>query len=275
MEELDHIVDEQEEVSGDDLLAEALKSIKEGNLPDVDEDYEEEIETEEEPHVEEEKSVEEESPSDPEPTKPQQTAEENAKFAEQRRQRQLDEQLKQTAEYKLAKQLEELYGMPVDELAKQIEESKLQEQAKSQNIPVEYLRRQQELEQRLAAQEAEVNAQKFQAWDSRMSLEEQSLKNTYSMLTEQDFLDARMHLLESGRVNEPLERAVKYLHSEKIMTAQIEKAKQDWLAEQSGRKQSPVAVKGGKPKQVGSLTAEESAMAKAMGISEEDYLKYK
>lgn len=274
MEELDNIVDEQEEVSGEDLLAEALKSIKDGNLPEVDEDYEDEIETEEEPQVEEE-SVEEESPSDPETTKPQQTAEENAKFAEQRRQRQLDEQLKQTAEYKLAKQLEELYGMPVDELAKQIEESKLQEQAKSQNIPVEYLRRQQELEQRLAAQEAEVNAQKFQAWDSRMSLEEQSLKNTYSMLTEQDFLDARMHLLESGRVNEPLERAVKYLHSEKIMTAQIEKAKQDWLAEQSGRKQSPVAVKGGKPKQIGSLTAEESAMAKAMGISEEDYLKYK
>jgi len=273
-EELDNIVDEvNEELSGDELLAEALKNIKEGNVPEVDDEYE--GEEEESPAEEEETPAEEELPSEEESTKPQQTSEENARFAEQRRQRQLDEQLKQTAEYKLAKQLEDMYGMPVDQLMKQIEDAKLQEEAKSQNIPVEVLRRQQETQNQLNAQKDEVAQLKFQLWDSRMKVEEQSLKNTYSMLTDQDLLDARMHLLESGQVDAPLERAVKYLHSDKIMKAEIEKAKQEWLAEQSGRKKSPVAIQGGKPKQTGSLTAEEAAVAKAMGISEEDYLKYK
>jgi phage I-like protein len=168
-----------------------------------------------------------------------------------------------------------MYGMPVDQLMKQIEEAQLEENAKSQGIPVEVLRRQQETQNQVKAQDEQIAQLKFQLWDSRMKVEEQALKDTYSMLTDQDLLDARMHLLESGQADAPLDRAVRYLHSDKIMKAEIEKAKQEWLAEQSGRKKSPVAIQGGKPKQTGSLTADEKYVAKMMGISEEDYLKYK
>jgi hypothetical protein len=223
----------------------------------------------------------------PEPEKKVQTPEENSKFAEMRRQKQVQEQadklakerLENSPEYKVAKTLADQYGMTTEQLLEKMQEALVQKQAKEQGVPVEIIQQinaekqaRQELEQRL-------NQTEFTNWMSQMDQQKAELKAKYSVLTDDDLTDAvHYQLTELKNTKLPLEKAVFALHGAKI-TAEIQRvAKQEALAEISGRKQSPLAPQQGataNDSSVAQLTAEEHYVAKKMGMTPEEYAKYK
>ena len=224
---------------------------------------------------------------DPEPTpdpeeekKKQQTAEENARFAEDRRQRQLQAELDKAKEsdpaFQLAKELSDLYGVPTDQLLQQIRNQKLADESKKTGVPVEHLKRQQEQEDRTKQLETKLAEMEFKGWSNRMDTEGEKIKAEYPMLTDTEITQARLHMLQGlQRTDMALEEVVFALHGKKIASSLKELAKQEALAEVSGRTKGPLPPSGGKPSTTPNLTDEEKYVAKLMGMSEADYLKYK
>lgn len=213
-----------------------------------------------------------------------QTPDENAKFAEQRRQQQLEqrvqqelERLKQEApEFKMAQTLSQMYGKPVDQIFAELQQAALQKQAQEQGVPVEVLKQIQDTTSRSAQLEQQLNQMRFDSWKNRVDSEATTLQSKYPMLSQDDMNQSQEYLLDTLRNPDfPLERAVFALHGEKIATGLREIAKQEALAEISGRGKSPLPPQGGKPSPTDTLTEQERYAAQAMGVSEEDYLKYK
>lgn len=251
-------------------------------LEDDDDDVpiEEQDESEPEPEQEQEQEQEPETNVEPEKSKKRvQTPEENARFAEMRRQEQLRKQLEQTPEYQLAKALESTFGMPADALLKQVQEEQLKRQAKEQNVPVEVLRAQQEQAQLIQQLQQQLLQQQFEAWRMRVDNEMAQLKEQYKMLSEEDFLQARQYMLEVLKNPDvPLEQVVFALHGKKIADHLKESVKQEAIAEVSGRKKKnliPPSASKAKTTPYDELTPEEIYVAKQMGLTPEEYLKYK
>lgn len=251
-------------------------------LEDDDDDVpiEEQVESEPEPEQEQEQEQEPETNVEPEKSKKRvQTPEENARFAEMRRQEQLRKQLEQTPEYQLAKALESTFGMPADALLKQVQEEQLKRQAKEQNVPVEVLRAQQEQAQLIQQLQQQLLQQQFEAWRMRVDNEMAQLKEQYKMLSEEDFLQARQYMLEVLKNPDvPLEQVVFALHGKKIADHLKESVKQEAIAEVSGRKKKnliPPSASKAKTTPYDELTPEEIYVAKQMGLTPEEYLKYK
>lgn len=237
-------------------------------------------ESESEPEQEQEQEQEPETNVEPEKSKKRvQTPEENARFAEMRRQEQLRKQLEQTPEYQLAKALESTFGMPADALLKQVQEEQLKRQAKEQNVPVEVLRAQQEQAQLIQQLQQQLLQQQFEAWRMRVDNEMAQLKEQYKMLSEEDFLQARQYMLEVLKNPDvPLEQVVFALHGKKIADHLKESVKQEAIAEVSGRKKKnliPPSASKAKTTPYDELTPEEIYVAKQMGLTPEEYLKYK
>jgi hypothetical protein len=69
-------------------------------------------------------------------------------------------------------------------------------------------------------------------------------------------------------------QAAMAVHGDKLVEYQISQARNEILAEKSGRK-SPITPQGGKSPSTPTLSDEEKQVARLMGVSEEDYLKYK
>jgi phage I-like protein len=78
------------------------------------------------------------------------------------------------------------------------------------------------------------------------------------------------------RTDLPLENAVFALHGAKILGGLKNTAKNEALAEVSGRKKSPLPVKGGKSQNdTVSLSDEERYVAKKLGLTDKEYSKWK
>ena len=284
------ITNQEVETSGEEDLIAALASLKlEDNEDEIDTDEEEFTEEEDDSEAEEEQDeeeyeeeVEEETP----PAKKKQSKEDNAKFAAQRRQAELDrkvqeklDELKQSdPNFLLAQTLSEQYGETPENILAQLKEAQLQEQATKSGIPIEHLRKQQETDSKVENLENELNALRFQAWQSRIEAEAVTLKGKYTMLSDEDIEAAETYLLNTVRnVDMPLSQAVYALHGEKIIEGLAKGKVQDDLASKSGRKaKNALPPNNSKPaKSTGTLSAEEKAVARAFGISEADYLKNK
>jgi pyruvate/2-oxoglutarate dehydrogenase complex dihydrolipoamide acyltransferase (E2) component len=234
-----------------------------------DEDYDDEPE-EEKPNPEPEPEPEPESEK-----KPEQTPEENAKFAEQRRQAQLKAELEKSAEFQLAKQLADMYGTTPDQMLEQVREQNLKKKAEKDGVTVEYLKQQQAQNDRIGELEGQIAQQQYTAWQSRINAEAERLKGEFKMLSDQEINEARTHMLQVLKNPDvPLEQVVWSLHGKKILDGTKESLKQETLAEMSGRK-GMVPPKGSKAQPTPTLTSEEQYVAKQMGLSDADYLKYK
>lgn len=240
--------------------------------PDLSPDPEDEPSTDPDP---EDKPVVEE--------KPKQTPEENAKFADQRRQKQIDDRVAaelkrlqdESPEFKMAKTLSEIYGQPVDVIYQQLEEARLAKQAEQMKVPVEYLKEQEANKQETKSLREQLTQLQFEAWTARVEREETQMKAEYPMLTDEDIFDAKAYLLQRLGRDVPLDQAIHSLHGKKIIQSLKESTKNETLAEMSGRKKGALPPQGGKAAPSVSLSADELYIAKQMGMSPEEYHKYK
>jgi hypothetical protein len=251
---------------------------------DVETEAEAEDDVEETSEVEAEADVE--ADDQPEETlieedeKPKQSREQNAYYAEKRRQeqveRQLQERLAQTKEYQTTKLLSEIYNIPEEQLYDKLYEAKLAKEAQAQNVPVEYLREREELRKQQQQLQDQLHTLMFQQWESRVEQEKQSLKAQFNMLSDEDLESAAYYMLNDlKRTDLPLQNAVFALHGEKILGGLKNTAKNEALAEVSGRKKSPLPVKGGKSESAVSLSDEERYVAKKLGLTDKEYSKWK
>ena len=102
------------------------------------------------------------------------------------------------------------------------------------------------------------------------------MKQEYSFLTDDDIQEAVDYILNVAQnVDLPLEHAVFAVHGKKIAEALANAKLQEQLAADSGRKKTPVTPKSGKTSQTRTATAEERYIAKQLGMSVDEYLKYK
>lgn len=249
-----------------------------------------EFDKEEEPS--ETEPVEEQVDSEPEtteePEKPTQTPEENAFYAEQRRQKQalekqqeidrmLEERMKQSPEYQVAQALAKQYGLTPEQMQQQLKEAELKREADQQGVPMEFLKQREADLQRIQAMEAKLTRTEFENWYSKQQSEAQKLQDQYKgVITEAEINESLVFMLNDLKnTNIPLEAVVRMKHGAKIEQHLMNLAKQEALAEISGRKPSPLAPQGGKSSQAEVLTPEERHVAQMMGISEKDYLKYR
>jgi len=248
---------------------------------DDDDSQQTEPQEQDEPSKQEEPKQENTEPeSEPEPPKKKvQTPEENARFAEQRRQRQLQaeiERLKaESPEFKLAQRLSELYGVTPDVLLQQIEQEVVRKEAERRGVPPEIIQAEREREQRIKQLESQLLVMQFENWKSRVDAEGERLKKELPYLSDDDIVAAKEYLLKTGNLNGSLEEAVYALHGKKIAEAIREAARQEALAEISGRKSGPAVMSGRQPNQSVVLTPEERYVAKMMGLTEDEYIKYK
>lgn len=274
--------------SGDDIVdiddvgneeETAPEGYKPSAIDDEDEYEEETVEEDETPEEVEEDVVEEDDTV--------QTPEENAFYAEQRRQRQeaerqaeLDRQFQerqqQSPEFQIAQALAAQYGMPVEQMLQQLQESQLEQQAQTQGVPVEFLKQQQEAQNQVKSLEEKVRQMEFDSWMAKQEAEAVKIKADYPFLTDQDINEARHFMLNDLQTTSmPLSQAVVAKHQDKIMSHLKEQAKQEALAEISGRKSNGLTPNVSQSSPESQLTQEERHMAKMLGVSEADYLKYK
>lgn len=282
--------------SGEEDLIAALRSLNQQNFDeeepvgneenpvDNEENSEDEDENEETENQEGQEDEEALDVEDQKPKKKVQSKEENARFAAMRRQREMEqkiqaeiERLKQEApEFRLAQTLSEMYGMTPEELVQQLQEAKLQKEAQEKGIPIEFLRERLLEQQRLNQLEEELNRLRFQQWQSRIEADSLKLKQEYNFLTDDDIQEAVDYILNVARnVDLPLEHAVFAVHGKKIAEALANAKLQEQLAADSGRKKTPITPKSGKTSQTRTATAEERYIAQQLGMSVDEYLKYK
>ena len=213
--------------------------------------------------------------------KPRQSREDNARFAEMRRQQQLEqlaqEKLKQSKEYQTTQLLAEMYGVPQEELYDRLYEAKLEKEAQSKNVPVEYLREREELRKQQQELQDQLHTIMFQQWQTRVDQEKATLKSQFNMLSDEDLESAAYYMLNDlKRTDLPLENAVFALHGAKILGGLKNTAKNEALAEVSGRKKSPLPTKSGsKANDAVVLTDEERYTAKKLGLTDKEYSKWK
>lgn len=285
-------------IDGETELFEALKSLADSDDDEIEDDEIEDDETDEpddkaddetEDDLEENPDEEDDQEGDSDEEKGrkrEQSKEENAKFAAQRRQKELDDKVQaeldrlksESPEFKLAKQLSEMYGAEPEVILNQMKEAALEKEAADRNVPIELLRERQEERQRLESVEAELNQLRFTQWESRIEAESTTLQSKYTMLDKSDMDAAVDYILNTVQnVDLPLEQAVYALHGQKIIESLSNAKVQEDLAKQSGRKKkTPLSPNNGKPSdQTKSLTADEKYIAKQLGMSTDDYLKYK
>jgi hypothetical protein len=250
-----------------ELVSEPVEETEEPEADEPEDDVQDDYEEEEEFVEEEPKQV--------------QSREANARFAEQRRQQQLEQQLQdrlhQSKEFQTTQLLAEMYGVPQDELYDKLYEAKLSREAQEQNVPVEYLKEREQLRQQQQSLQEQLNSLMFQQWQGRVDTEKAQLKSQFNMLTDDDLESAAYYMLNDlKRTDLPLENAVFALHGAKILGGLKNTAKNEALAEVSGRKKSPLPVKGGKTQTDSvSLSDEERYVAKKFGLTDKEYYKWK
>ena len=228
--------------------------------------------------------TEETEEKDETPNNKVQSKEENAKFAAMRRQREMEERIQaelerfkqESPEFQLAKQLSELYGTTPEQLMEQLREAQLHKEAEEKGVPIEILKERQKDIERMNQLEQELNRLRFEQWQARIEADGMKLKQEYSMLTDDDIQEAVDYMLNVVQnVNIPLEQAVFAVHGKKIADALAQAKLQEQLANDGGRKKTPVTPKSNSTSQTKTLSAEEQYVAKQLGLSVDEYLQYK
>lgn len=275
---------------------EAIKGLENGtidpneiNLPEdeIDESVEtvdnEDPTDEKEEETEETKEEETEETEEIEEEKKSQTPEENRKFAEQRRQQEfdkrlqeeLDKRLNENKELQSAKLLQEQFGLDLPTILENLNYQRMVEQSQQTGIPIEVLQQQAQLQQKSEYSDQRLAELEFKLWQSEIRSEAVEVQKDYPMLTTEDMQQAVTYMTETlGTTSIPLKQAVMAVHGDKIMESLRTQARNEVLAEKSGRK-TPLQPQGGKSPSTPTLTDDERFIAKQLGVSEEDYLKYK
>lgn len=289
-------MDEDQVVTPEPTMEPEVQADNEPSLEDLIAQFKAQEESPE-PQVEPEPVVEPETPeptpvSEPEPVqvpneepeKKVQTPEENAKFAEMRRQQQMEQRIQEelnkrlaeSPEMKAAKLLSEMYQVPPDQLYQKLEEARLQKEAQERNVPIELLKERQQFMNQTQQLQEQLNQMRFQNWQVRIEKEKAEVAGKYSMLTPEEIDDSIQFMLRDLKNPElPLENVIFARHGAKIADKLKEIARNEALAEISGRAKSPLAPQTTKPTPTIDLSEEERYVAKMMGLSEKDYLKYK
>lgn len=294
MEELQnqHVEEKETEVVNDDLdgeyelreLLKALNSEEETETESEGETEETESETETESEEETDETDETDETEEETPKKKVQSKEENAKYAAMRRQREMEERIQaelerlkqESPEFQLAKQLSELYGTTPEQLMEQLREAQLHKEAEEKGVPIEILKERQKDIERMNQLEQELNRLRFEQWQARIEADGMKLKQEYSMLTDEDIQEAVDYMLNTVQnVNIPLEQAVFAVHGKKIAEHLAQAKLQEQLANDGGRKKTPVTPKSKGTSQTKTLSAEEQYIAKQLGLSVDEYLQYK
>lgn len=250
--------------------------LEEGDYADSEEDSDEE-ETDADPDHQE--------PEHQEQTEEQQAQdfknEENARNAERRRlqqqQQALEQYRSQLPEAQLARQLEQYYGVPAEQLIQRIQMANIQKEAQERGVTPEFIERERQRDMQVQQLQNQLMELNFQAFEGRIQNEMQSLQQTYPMLTQQDLLEAKRYMLNDLQNTEmPLEDAVLAKFGRKIIEGQRSAARNEALAQASGRTaSSTLPPSTGKSTETPILTEAEKAAARVLGVSEKDYLKYK
>ena len=252
-----------------------------------EENSDEEVEVEEQETEQEQEETQQsfqEQDSTQEQESNTQTPEQNAYYAEQRRQSLIEQRVQQelervrqqAPEFQMAQMLSNMYGMPVEELYQELQEKQMEQQAEERGVPVEIMRQLTQYEQQQADLQNQLYFMQFQNWQSRVGEEAKQMQNQYPMLDENDIEQAKYFLLDTLQNPEiPLQNAVFALHGDKIAKSLKDSAKQEALAEISGRKKGGLPPQSMKSSDTATLTEEERYIAKMMGMSEDDYIKYK
>lgn len=256
-----------------------------GFEPQPEESEVEESEVEEQELSESEESGVENDSYEEESTQPTaQTPDQNAYYAEQRRQNLVEQRVQQelqrlrqeAPEFQMAQMLSEMYGLPIDQMHEQLKEQRLQKEAEQRGVPVEIMKQLNAYEQQQAELQEQLNFMQFQTWQNRVEEEGRMMINQYPMLDANDIEQAKYFLLETLQNPEiPLQNAVFALHGNKIADSLRNLAKQEALAEISGRKKGGLPPQGTRATEGNSLSEEERYVARNMGLSESEYLKWK
>jgi hypothetical protein len=283
---------------GENELIAAIKALNEqkdseDDIVKEDDDIEEEVDEDEDLDEADDEELEDDADDDneevetpPATDKKKQSKEENAKFAKERREREFNERLQkeiaklreQSPEFQLAKRLADMTGKPIEQIQREMDEAALQEESKKTGNSVEVLRAQRELKQQNQDLERQINQIRFEQWNSKIKSDGEALQKEYNFLTQEDLDAAKSYILNVAKnVEMPLEDAVYAIHGKKIIQNLAKAKVQDDLATQSGRKKkTPLAPNNGKPsKSAVTLTADEKAIARAFGMTDEEYNKFK
>jgi hypothetical protein len=289
----DQVEDQNQETSGEDDVLEAIRQINaydENETDDDEEEFEEEDPSddteneEEEDFSEEEDDFEDDQNSDDIEDPQPQRGGKNAEMAARRREQELQERVQaeierlreEAPEFRLARQLSEQTGQTPEAIIEQMKEEALKAEAQQRNVPVELLRERQQYMDNQKRLEEELNQLKYQTWQNSIMADSSRVKSEYTMLDDKDIDVAVDYILNVAKnVNVPLEQAIFAVHGKKIIDGFKKNSEQEVLAKEAGRKKRSLPPQGGKPSPVASLTDDEKYVARQMGMSEEEYLKYK
>lgn len=290
--------DNQDDMSGDDMLADAIRSLlnptdddDNDDSDDIDNDDDQDDDSDDDDDndddsddIDDEDDSDDDDDDDTEPTG-KQSKEKNAEFARKRREAQAKKlaeeelaRMKESApEFKLAQMLSEQFGKPVDEIMEDIKQEQMKQEAKATGRTLDDVKRERAQTDRVQTLEQEIAMLKYQGWENQMKVDGANIMKEYPMLTQEDIDSARNYILNTAKnVELPLQDAVFAVHGKKIVDAMAKGKVQDELANASGRKKkTPLSPNNGKGKKVVTLSAEEQAMARAFGMSDEEYNKYK
>lgn len=237
-----------------------------------EDDYEdsEEVKTEEETT-----SPEEEPPADDKPWK----TPENAHFAEQRRQQEAAQRaIDNSPQAQFVRQMEQHYGMPFQQLQQQMQQAQAIQSAERLGVPVEIAVQMQNMQNQIAAMNQQTQMREYQEFTSRVAGEQAAVAAKYPVLTDEDFgqaLDYQLRVLQ--RPDLSVEQVVNMIHGQKIMDYAVTNARNESLAQASGRANASIpqaAVKATKEATDDyDWSPEEDRVRQQMGVSRADWKK--
>lgn len=234
--------------------------------------------------------------ADPETDKRVQTPEENARYAEMRRQQEAQQMLQlqqqqmaqqfemmrqQLPEAQIANLLAQEYGMPPHEVLQRLQYAQISKEAEQRGLtPQQVMWERQQMAVRQQEQQylqAQQQYTQMQALMSRLQQEGQEVVRKYPTLTPDDLTEAVIFGHETNSIHMPLEYLVRAKHADKLFAADQQAARQEALAQVSGRMNNGLKAPQGKPvsSPEAGLTQEELFFANKMGISPAAYARNK
>lgn len=286
---LEEVVNGDLDFDADDSFDFDVSKIADDNDDDADADAESD-ETAEEDAPEQEEEAQTPEVADPEPEKQAQTPEQNAYFAELRRQREAAEQQmrlqqqieimrQQMPETQIAQILAQEYGVSPQEMLVRLQQAQIEKEAAQRGLTPQQVmwERQQAAQQQQQQQFIQMQQQYLgiQSLMTRLQREGMEVQAKYPTLTPDDLTEAVIYGYEQNAMHLPLEDLVRARHADKLFAADYGAARQQALAQVSGRMQNSIKAPAGRSPKPYNLTDAERFFAKKMGMSEAEYAKWK